>query len=164
MRIIRWPPRPAAYARLVTLTAAMLAEGPLRNRASGNSASVKQLFQVRRAIQWPVKTPLLSVRPQRRSLLLSLYSTPAESFLITAAVIQHLWKLWLSVHSSLLTKENQLWQHLKYQDSTDAHPAKNATERIFLLIEVKIHWHCLLALGRQALTLALLPFSSFMQE
>lgn len=60
---------------------------------------------------------------------------PVESFLITAAVISlcELRKLWLSMQSFLLTKENQLWPHRKQQDPTDAHPAnahpaKNTTE------------------------------------
>lgn len=44
------------------------------------------------------------------------------------------------MHSFLLTKEKQLWKHLKHKDPNYAYTARKIRERIFLLLEVKINW------------------------
>lgn len=77
------------------------------------------------------------------------------------ALILHLWELCLSVHSFLLTKENQLWKHLKHQNSTYAYAARKTRECLFLQRKVKIHWRCLHTLRRQACVLARLFLQSY---
>lgn len=71
------------------------------------------------------------------------------------AFISHLGELWLSEHSFLLAKENQLWEHLKQQDPTDACTCQENWTEGFLHAEGQGRWPRLHAL-RQALPLTLL--------